>query len=318
MLEHYPKESVEKKEFIGAVGFAEDQGTRETMEDAHVIERNFMGDPKKFYGAVFDGHHGNQAAEFAAQNLHKYLSLALEGGSDPVVAMKGASIITHKKILEEFSGEEYEDAGTAALAVLADGKRVYIAHAGDVRAVLVREDSEERLSEDHKPEDPKEKARIEAAGGKVYQRARLRLPDGSVVETSDWINPQVRKEFSLRGAKVIDKDAVRVYLPGEEGGGISMSRSFGDAWSNGVMSPEPDVRSIEIKPGDLKLIIACDGVWNVITDTMAAEIARGKSAQEAAEAIVKEINSRQKEKGIAQDNVTVLVIDLNGQEGGPA
>ncbi len=315
MLERYPKESVEKKEVIGAIGFAEDQGTRETMEDAHVAERNFMGDPKKFYGAIFDGHHGKQAAEFAAQKLHKYLSLALEGGNDPEIAMKSAFVITDKKLEEEFSGEEYEDAGAAALAALIDGKKAYIAHAGDVRAVLVREDSEERLSEDHKPEDPKEKARVEAAGGKVYQRARLKLPDGSVVETNDWINPQVKKEFSLRGAKVTDKDAVRVYLPGEKGGGISMSRSLGDAWAKEALTPEPEVRSFEIRPGDLKLIIACDGVWNVITDTMAADLARGKSAQEAAEAIVKEINSRQKEKGVTQDNVTVLVIDLNGQGG---
>ena len=315
MPEKFPKESVEKKEVIGAIGFAEDQGTRETMEDAHVVERNFTGDPKKFFGAVFDGHHGKQAAEFAAHNLHKYLGLALEDGKDPEMAMKDAFVITDKKLEEEFAGEEYEDAGAAALAALIDGKKAYIAHVGDVRAVLVRGDSEERLSEDHKPENPKEKARVEAAGGKVYQRARLKLPDGSVVETNDWINPQVKREFSLRGARVTDKDAVRVYLPGEKGGGISMSRSLGDAWAKEALTPEPEVMSFEIEPGDLKLIIACDGVWNVITDTVAANLARGRSAQEAAEAIVKEINGRQKDKGADQDNVTVLVIDLNEQSG---
>lgn len=316
MLEKYPKESVEKKETIGAVGFSEDQGTRDTMEDAHVVERGFMGDPQKSFFAVYDGHHGRQAADFAAKNLHEYLKLSLEGGTDQESALNSAFVMTDKKIEEEFSGEEYQDAGAAALTVLVDGRRAWVANAGDVRAVLVKESSEERLSRDHHADDPDARQKVIDAGGDFYQHAKLRMPDGTTQETYHWDKPEVKREFSLRGAKLVGKDAVRIYRRDiKDAGGLNMSRSLGDAWAKGAMNPEPEVKLIEIQPEDRKLIIACDGVWNVITDTMAAEIVRGKTAQEAAEAIIKEINSRRKEKNLAQDNTTVLVIDLNEQGG---
>lgn len=41
------------------------------------------------------------------------------------------------------------------------------ANAGDARSVLSRDGKAVPLSEDHKPDDEKEKARIEAAGGMV-------------------------------------------------------------------------------------------------------------------------------------------------------
>ena len=41
--------------------------------------------------------------------------------------------------------------------------RLYVANAGDSRAVLCRAGAAVELSEDHKPEDPLEKARIQAA-----------------------------------------------------------------------------------------------------------------------------------------------------------
>ncbi len=314
MLEKFPKESVEKKEVVGNAGFAEDQGTRESMEDAHVVERNFMDDPRKSFFAVYDGHHGEKAAEFAAKNLHKYLATALEGGDKPVEALKKAFVATDAKMVEEFKGEEYEDSGAAALAAFVDGGKVWIAGAGDVRAVLVKENSEEALSRDHHPDDPTEAERVISGGGIIQQWAKLRMPDGSILETEDWNNPKIRRDFSIRGAKVIVKDSVRVCRKGFDGM-LNMSRSLGDAWVGDAISPEPEIKEIEIQPDDRKLIIACDGVWNVISNTMAAEIVRGKTAQEASEAIVREINQRQKEKGLDQDNVTVLVIDLNEQGG---
>lgn len=51
--------------------------------------------------------------------------------------------------------------------------QVFIANAGDSRAVLCRDALAKDLSEDHKPEDEKEKERIVKAGGEV-------TPDGRV------------------------------------------------------------------------------------------------------------------------------------------
>lgn len=48
-----------------------------------------------------------------------------------------------------------------------------MANIGDSRAVLCRGGKAMDLSEDHKPEDAKEKKRIMAAGGKVGEDGRV-------------------------------------------------------------------------------------------------------------------------------------------------
>jgi hypothetical protein len=61
--------------------------------------------------------------------------------------------------------------GATALACLRVGGELYAAHAGDSRAVLCRDGRALRLTEDHKPGLPRERARVEAAGGRVdFQR----------------------------------------------------------------------------------------------------------------------------------------------------
>merc|ERR1711871_1405067 len=45
--------------------------------------------------------------------------------------------------------------------------KLWVANAGDSRTVMVRESGPEDMSEDHKPDLPSERARIEAQGGQV-------------------------------------------------------------------------------------------------------------------------------------------------------
>jgi protein phosphatase 2C family protein 2/3 len=47
----------------------------------------------------------------------------------------------------------------------------YVANVGDCRAIMSGNYGKKLfpLSRDHKPQDPKERSRIEANGGKVYQ-----------------------------------------------------------------------------------------------------------------------------------------------------
>lgn len=55
--------------------------------------------------------------------------------------------------------------------LLLTGETLWVAHAGDSRAVLCREGAAQRLTEDHKPNLARERVRIEAAGGRIlFQR----------------------------------------------------------------------------------------------------------------------------------------------------
>ena len=74
------------------------------------------------------------------------------------------------KILSTQAG--YDSGCTAVVAVLRD-RRLYVANAGDSRCVVSRSGVAMAMSEDHKPEDQGEKARIQAAGGSVSKDGRV-------------------------------------------------------------------------------------------------------------------------------------------------
>nr|CDS26069.1 protein phosphatase 2C [Hymenolepis microstoma] len=109
---------------------------------------------------------------------------------------------------------------------------LYVANAGDSRAVLCRAGAAVELSEDHKPEDPPERARINAAGGTVTADGRVN--DG--LNLSRAIGDHVYKQrHDLR------------------------------MWDQ-MISALPDVTRTELVPGaDEFLVIACDGIWNAMT-----------------------------------------------------
>ncbi len=58
----------------------------------------------------------------------------------------------------------YECQGCTSVVAMIKGSTIYVANAGDSRAVLAVEGKAEDLSQDHKPELEEERKRIEKAG----------------------------------------------------------------------------------------------------------------------------------------------------------
>ncbi|KAL5107012.1 hypothetical protein TcWFU_007699 [Taenia crassiceps] len=144
---------------------------------------------------------------------------------------------------EEGFTEPGVDSGSTACVALVlpevgdqnDGQQqrvcLYVANAGDSRAVLCRAGAAVDLSEDHKPEDPSEKARIQAAGGTVTADGRVN--DG--LNLSRAIGDHIYKCRT----------------------DLKMSEQ--------MISALPDVSRTELIPGaDEFVVIACDGIWNAM------------------------------------------------------
>ncbi len=85
-----------------------------------------------------------------------------------------------------------------------------------------------------------------------------------------------------------------------------MSRALGDQALKPYVSPEPRVVKGLLASENDFAVVACDGVWDVLTPSDVIEVARrADGPQEAAERIVAKALSVG-----SRDNVTVIVVDL--------
>ncbi|XP_073143218.1 protein phosphatase 2C 50-like [Henckelia pumila] len=126
------------------------------------------------------------------------------------------------------------------------------------------------------------------------------------------------------GGKVIQWNGHRVF------GVLAMSRSIGDRYLKPWIIPNPEVMFVPRAREDDCLILASDGLWDVMTNEEACEIARkniltwhknngatlpterGEGIDPAAQAAAEYLSKRALQKG-SKDNITVVVIDMKAQ-----
>jgi protein phosphatase PTC1 len=121
--------------------------------------------------------------------------------------------------------------------------------------------------------------------------------------------PTNRDEYErLRAA------GLTINADGRIGRKLGVARAFGDFWVGETVFVAPDVASFAIGDDDDAVIIACDGVWDVMTDQSAADIyGRCRDPIEAARTIKSEAL-----KMGSTDNVSVMCIDLRPLPGSEA
>ncbi|CAL4930505.1 unnamed protein product [Urochloa decumbens] len=164
-VEADPRNEVEEEGEEFAAYCRRGKGRRRVeMEDRHVAKVALGGDPQVALFGVFDGHGGKNAAEFAAENMPKFMAEELKkvnGGE-----IEGAVKRGYLKTDEEFLKRDESGGACCVTAVLQKGGLV-VSNAGDCRAVLSRAGQAETLTSDHRASREDEKERIENLGGFV-------------------------------------------------------------------------------------------------------------------------------------------------------
>jgi len=260
------------------------KGDRDANEDGHNI---ILGmDPQNedptlakinYYG-IYDGHGGDFVSKFLSNNLPQFfVSSEVKYPLDVKYVNKVYDEV--QKTLFTKHTKDVNECGSTCLVVChfkdENGTDyLNIMNTGDCRAVLCRNNLGRPLTIDHKPDWIDERCRITQLGG------------------------QVKK---IRGTYRIDD--------------LSVSRAFGDKMSSKYVTHRPDVFKYQLKPNvkDKFVIIACDGLWDVV------------SAQDAVNLVLKtcyESNTKRinHDKNIAkilaetairlkcEDNVTCIVV----------
>ena len=128
---------------------------RSSMEDAWVCVDVVSSEAGSAFFGVYDGHGGEQAAEFTAKKLHKFFASKIARKVVPRKAFAGSYKTTHDTM-----GSEIGRSGCTALTVFLQKKgtkrTVISANVGDSRSLLISNGKVTRLSKDHKPTDPEE------------------------------------------------------------------------------------------------------------------------------------------------------------------
>ncbi|KAG8190492.1 hypothetical protein JTE90_006666 [Oedothorax gibbosus] len=232
-------------------GLSSMQGWRIEMEDAHCA---IVGLPQGLkdwsFFAVFDGHAGARVSMHSAENLLETIIQSEDflnntnANCNKQVSVEDAEQVKKgiregflkldermRKIPEIASGED--KSGSTAVCALISGTHFFFANCGDSRAVLSRNKQVFFVTEDHKPINPGEKERIQKAGGSVMIQ---------------------RVNGSLAVSRAL--------------GDYEYKRVKGKGPCEQLVSPEPEVNVVE-RDNDLDefLVLACDGVWDVLTNS---------------------------------------------------
>ncbi|KAF9594155.1 hypothetical protein IFM89_028812 [Coptis chinensis] len=251
-------------------------GPKSYMEDEHICVDNLhkhLGAFADFpspgaFYGVFDGHNGSDAALFTQKHILKFIVEDSHFSTNVKKAIKSGFIKADHAFADACSLDN--SSGTTVLTALIFGRNMVVANAGDCRAVLGKRGRAVELSKDHKPNCTSEKLRIERLGGIIY--------DG--------------------------------YLNGQ----LSVARALGDWHIKGSkasicpLSAEPELKETYLTEEDEFLILACDGLWDVMSSQCAVTIVRKElmlhnDPQRCSKELVREALKRN-----SCDNLTAVVI----------
>lgn len=270
---------------LSTCSFQVQQGGKGICQDMFLACEGFLGEKYTTLIAVFDGHgvHGHTIARTARDKLPETLGSALvknlhrpsrmpEPGSNGISLPPGgvSDALWEKAFRETFAAVDEDlvqkhdskctDSGSTSVVVLKRGMDLVVAHIGDARAVLGTMAGSKLvahpLTVDHKAGEQEEKARIIKAGGRV-----------------------------LNFYNSVD----RVFAPGKHEPGLAVARAFGDfdLKPHGVISV-PAVTSHSIQAADKFIIIASDGLWDVVDNQEAVDFVASAGKGRAAKVLIKQ------------------------------
>mmetsp|Transcript_8995 Transcript_8995/g.28066 ORF Transcript_8995/g.28066 Transcript_8995/m.28066 type:complete len:725 (-) Transcript_8995:21-2195(-) len=312
-----------------------DKGPRRANEDAFA-EAPDATSTTAYFG-VYDGHSGKDVASRCAAELHGRVASKLEGGADPADAVASSFLeLDEDYCAAAAAGAASPDAGATALAIVLDAEKreLVAANCGDCAAVLCRDGSSLPLTTAHAPTPgSSERARVEAAGGWVTSETDLCV---GRLHSMDLEDPEISASASSR---------VRLNEIHRVCGEVAVSRALGDVdfkgWGAGnsdrrpepcfaypedhprrfsadLLVAAPEVTTVALTPGDAFVLIATDGLWDVVEPDEAVRVAKAllDGGATPAQACARMVD-RALRLG-SGDNVTVLLVQLEWSGPGAA
>lgn len=257
------------------------------LEDAFVeTDRQLLQELIKQGAYELPYYNNEDARQKSELELELRLSEEGGGGDDWAVDLVGPEL----EVLQPTPSFSESVSGTTATAVFVTPDFVVCANAGDSRAIL----DSFPLSTDHKPTLPHEQRRIEAADGRVF----LGRVDGELAVSralGDFEFKDYGQQRRLTSTSSID-DKRKV--------------------AQGLkVSPFPEVTIHYRSDADQMLVLACDGIWDVMSDQECHKLIQTlcREGESDMGLIAEEVLDTCLKKG-SRDNMTIIVVQFPAQK----
>lgn len=277
------------------IGHSSMQGYRRSMEDAHIIDA-MESLPDHTLLAVLDGHAGDGTSTYASLRFtevieettqwKKYAELSKEERTkdNAIKILSEAMVQAYVDMDEELRSSDFLDSsGSTAVACIITPSHIICANVGDSRCVIgTKNGLAINMSEDHKPSTPDEKKRIIKANGFVYM---------------DRVN-----------------------------GELAMSRALGDFQykqskelntAEQMVTCYPDI-AVHKRDNEMDkfVVLACDGVWDVMSNAEAISylvtIVPATASENTAESMAYSLIDLSLNLN-STDNLSAIVVKLNAK-----
>ena len=227
--------------------------------------------PVHYFG-VFDGHGGQKTARYLSESLIEAIvqqPTFTEGALGEAVE---SGFATTDSTLVQKAARSGPDDGSCCCSVFLRGSSLMVANVGDSRAVLCSGGVAVALSNDHKPNRPDERRRVQSHGGFVQT---LGVP---------------RVNGVLAVSRAFGDSSLKPYI---------------------TAAPEIAEVELGAIGEDEFVVVGSDGLWDVIGNQECVDLAAQAYKKERDwELVAKALTDTAIRKGSA-DNITVIVLSLD-------
>ncbi|XP_019052377.1 PREDICTED: protein phosphatase 2C and cyclic nucleotide-binding/kinase domain-containing protein isoform X2 [Nelumbo nucifera] len=274
-------------------------------QDSFCIHTPFGTNPNDHFFGVFDGHgeFGAQCSQFVKRKLCENLLRNSRFHMNAVEACHAAFLATNSQLHSDSLDDSMS--GTTAVTILVRGRTLYVANAGDSRAVIAERRGKDivavDLSIDQTPFRADELERVRHCGARVL----------TLDQIEGLKNPDVQCWGTEEGD---DGDPPRLWVQNGMYPGTAFTRSIGDSIAEtiGVVAT-PEVVVLELTQDHPFFVIASDGVFEFLSSqTVVDMVAKFKDPRDACAAIVAESYRLWLQYETRTDDITIIVVHING------
>ncbi|EJU03959.1 protein serine/threonine phosphatase 2C [Dacryopinax primogenitus] len=312
MLNQLPAMSEAGHPFL--VGVSEDRGQRRTMEDAHSFVVDFAGVRGQGYFAIFDGHAGKHAAEWCGAHFHEVLLDSLAKHPDtPIPDLLNLTFQNVDRELSRIAESGKTHSGCTAVTTflrLEDAKKggQALSHkAVEALAGGAVDDAVTKLA-DKARHGPDVQETVELGSARRTRKVLYTANAGDARAVLCRDGKAIRLTYDHKGSDHMEAkritDAGGFVMNNRVNGVLAVTRSLGDSAMKEFVVGSPYTTETELGEEDEFIIIACDGLWDVVEDQAAVELVRHVQDPQKASEILKQHAL----DNFSTDNISVLVV----------